>query len=112
MESDCLRHFFDREWRIGIHVAEAGGVSLLGGFCQLDRAIELGKHSVDGVVIHRSVTHKSADDIRCASPPLETFASGSSVRTSNIEMAGTTRRKRNINVKNSTSVPTNVAQSI
>src|SRR5207237_10552362 len=103
-----FRHFLDRERRIGVHMAEAGGISLLSGFCQLDRAIELGEHSVDGGF--RS--HKSADDIRWASPPLETLASGSNVRTSKMEIAGTTRRKRNISVKNRPNVPTKVAQSI
>src|SRR4051812_36859044 len=107
MEADRFRHFLDGKWRIRVHVAEAGGVRLFRGFGQLDGSIELSQHSVNG-----SIPHKSADDIRCASPPLETLASGNSVRTSKIEMAGTTRRNRNISVKNSPSVPTKVAQSI
>ena len=90
METDFFGHAFDRKGAVGIDLLISGFVSLARRIDQRLCRIELRHHAVDGIALHGFSF---------------TSASGRRVRISKIEIAGSTRRNRNISIRNMPIVP-------
>src|SRR5579864_3623668 len=97
MQSERFVHFFNGKRRICVHLPVALFPRVPGRSRHRRRTIKLG---------HQAVNRKSH-----FSTPSMTSASGSSVRTSKIEIIGSERMNRKNRKKNRPIVPTKVATS-
>ena len=90
MQTDFLGEAFDRERAVGVDLLVAGFVRLRGGVNQSLSRIEFGHDAVDGIALHALLLHLR---FRQEGAHLE------------MEIAGSTRRNRNMQHRNMPMVP-------
>ena len=107
---DGFGQALNRKWAIGIDLLVASLVRLVRGIYQLLCGVEFRHQSIargigDRRFINRNIAHWFTSADSCTS------ASGSKVRNSKIEIAGSRRTNSHIPVRNSPTVPASVIQS-